>query len=413
MIGRSAFYILLTIIVAVTSCTASLASLGERQSLPPAEFIKVGNYWEYAYEYDRYSGDILYYGNITMRVASEEQRTVSGSAASVFVVDLSGAGLISGDWLGNPVTGTTDYSGEDVRLSSNFSIASEHMYWHEYMNYSSGTLEARSDADIAYDPVQDDMIGDTGLTVGSNFTSRSQMTIEQWINDSSTNETQFSQNQTSLTFTLISENNPVVTSAGSFLCDKYAVQFQSEENELWAYWYYSDKAGNYVKSEGSFSWIFGLVPIANLELRSYSYSTDNIRPEANAGDDQIVNEGDSVTFDGSLSSDNVGIVTYNWTFTDTIFVNISGVTAYHVFKSEGVYVVNLTVLDDAGNSDWDTMTVTVEKKNSSILGSNAILIGGIAVVVVIALVAILLLRKRKGKSTPDTSDSFVFTVPPE
>jgi len=99
--------------------------------------------------------------------------------------------------------------------------------------------------------------------------------------------------------------------------------------------------------------------------------------------------------------------------TDTIFVNISGVTAYHVFKSEGVYVVNLTVLDDAGNSDWDTMTVTVEKKSSSILGSNAILIGGIAVVVVIALVAILLLRKRKGKSTPDMSDSFVFTVPPE
>ena len=413
MTGRSVHIILLTVLIAIGSFATTLGSTSQDQTSSPVEYIKVGNCWEYAYEYDRYSDTIHYVGNITMRVAGEEQRVVSGEIANVFLVDLFGTGSISGDWFGNPVTGTLNLKGEDMRLHSNFSIVSEHMFWKEYMDYTTGTSNVTSNADITYEPALDDVIADTELAIGANFTSRSQMTIEQWMNDSTTNETQNAQNETSLTFTLVSQNLPVVTPAGSFLCDKYLVSFHTKENELNAMWYYSEKVGNYVKSEGAFSWIFSLVPIADLELRSYSYSTDNVPPKANAGEDQTVKMGDTVTLNGSASSDNVGIVTYNWTFADTNIVNLSGEVAHQVFASEGIYVINLTVSDGAGNSDWDTVNVTVEKKISSILGANAILIGGIVAVIVVAVAAVLFLRKRKGEKTPDTYESFVFTVPPK
>ncbi|MEE9489993.1 MAG: Ig-like domain-containing protein [Thermoplasmata archaeon] len=83
-------------------------------------------------------------------------------------------------------------------------------------------------------------------------------------------------------------------------------------------------------------------------------------PIADAGPVQIVNEDTVVTFNGSGSTDNVGVVDYRWTFIEGAnVVALIGVSPTHVFTEPGGYIVTLTVWDDAGWSGIDTMTVTV------------------------------------------------------
>lgn len=83
-------------------------------------------------------------------------------------------------------------------------------------------------------------------------------------------------------------------------------------------------------------------------------------PIANAGPDQIVNEDTVVTFNGSGSTDNVGVVDYRWTFIEGAnVVALIGVSPTYVFTEPGGYIVTLTVWDGAGWTGIDTMTVTV------------------------------------------------------
>jgi len=92
-----------------------------------------------------------------------------------------------------------------------------------------------------------------------------------------------------------------------------------------------------------------------------TYTVNDITaPVADAGPDQTVNSTDTVQFDGSLSTDNVGIVNYTWTFTyDSGPVQLWGATPTFVFVTPGVYDVTLTVTDAASNSDSDTVDITV------------------------------------------------------
>lgn len=82
-------------------------------------------------------------------------------------------------------------------------------------------------------------------------------------------------------------------------------------------------------------------------------------PAADAGADQEVSFGEAVTFDGSGSSDNVDVVSYEWTFDDGGQVTLTGVSPDYTFTEPGEFTVTLTVADDAGNEDSDTMVVTV------------------------------------------------------
>jgi hypothetical protein len=82
-------------------------------------------------------------------------------------------------------------------------------------------------------------------------------------------------------------------------------------------------------------------------------------PVADAGLDEIVDEGTLMTFDGSGSSDNVGIKNYSWTFTDGIPITLLGVQPTFNFENPGIFVVTLNITDAAGNWGIDTMTVTV------------------------------------------------------
>jgi PKD repeat protein len=82
-------------------------------------------------------------------------------------------------------------------------------------------------------------------------------------------------------------------------------------------------------------------------------------PTADAGADQEVSFGEEVTFDGSDSSDNVDIASYEWTFDDVGPETLTGATPAYTFTAPGDYTVTLTVADSAGNEDSDTMVVTV------------------------------------------------------
>ncbi|MBN2055789.1 PKD domain-containing protein, partial [bacterium] len=89
----------------------------------------------------------------------------------------------------------------------------------------------------------------------------------------------------------------------------------------------------------------------------------NDPPVADAGPDQNLDESDAVQgqwtvqFDGSGSTDDYGIYDYEWDFGDG--GSGSGVNPTHVYDAIGIYLVTLTVRDNALQSDDDTMTVTV------------------------------------------------------
>jgi len=87
-------------------------------------------------------------------------------------------------------------------------------------------------------------------------------------------------------------------------------------------------------------------------------SAPNVPPVAEAGADQTVVFGTTVTFDGSASRDEDGtIVLYSWNFGDGN--SDTGVTVSNIYDAAGVYEVTLTVTDDDGDTGVDTLTVTV------------------------------------------------------
>jgi PKD repeat protein len=81
-------------------------------------------------------------------------------------------------------------------------------------------------------------------------------------------------------------------------------------------------------------------------------------PVANAGQNQYVQVGQSVAFNGSGSTDNNGIASYLWNFGDG--ATGTGVTPTHTYTSVGTFTVSLMVTDVAGNSAASSSTVTVQ-----------------------------------------------------
>ena len=103
---------------------------------------------------------------------------------------------------------------------------------------------------------------------------------------------------------------------------------------------------------------------------SYGFSThmvkiigtdvlDDSPPIANAGPDQTVDEDTPVTFDGSLSYDNVGITSYTWKFTDGTQQALKDVNPTYIFANPGTYTVTLNVSDGAGHYAMDVMVIII------------------------------------------------------
>jgi PKD repeat protein len=85
----------------------------------------------------------------------------------------------------------------------------------------------------------------------------------------------------------------------------------------------------------------------------------NIAPAVAAGDDQSVNEGDTVSFTGSFTdAGSADTHTIAWDFGDGS-TTTGTLTPDHIYNDNGVYTVTLTVTDDDGGQTSDTLQATV------------------------------------------------------
>jgi len=88
-------------------------------------------------------------------------------------------------------------------------------------------------------------------------------------------------------------------------------------------------------------------------------TVNNVAPTVDAGGDQTVDEGDTVSFSGSFTDPGTcDTHTIEWDFGDGSTASGS-LNPTHVYCDNGSYTVVLTVTDDDGGSDTDTVTVTI------------------------------------------------------
>ncbi len=119
--------------------------------------------------------------------------------------------------------------------------------------------------------------------------------------------------------------------------------------------YRFDNAGHYVVllnvTDRTGNWDTGEMNIT---------AVDKEAPWAQAGDDQFVKKGDSVFFNAIMSSDNIGIVNFTWTFLyNGSIVELFGMSANHTFNITGNFNITLNVSDALGNWNTDELVVNV------------------------------------------------------
>jgi PKD repeat protein len=94
-------------------------------------------------------------------------------------------------------------------------------------------------------------------------------------------------------------------------------------------------------------------------------------PVAIARFDGMVDQGTTVTLDGSMSHDNVDIVSYLWTFQENgVTVTQEGASVDYPFNLIGTFAITLTVTDAEGNSDTDVQTLRVLDVTAPVISAN-------------------------------------------
>ena len=108
--------------------------------------------------------------------------------------------------------------------------------------------------------------------------------------------------------------------------------------------------------------------------------TDDAPPVANAGQDQTIQlPTDSVTLDGTRSTDDVRIITYRWKQTEgpTRGVRLSGERTARLGVaglSAGEYTFSLEVSDGEEQLDYDQVKVTVQPGRHMLIYENTLFI---------------------------------------
>ncbi len=100
--------------------------------------------------------------------------------------------------------------------------------------------------------------------------------------------------------------------------------------------------------------------LAGLLSAEAEAAPDQTPPVADAGPDQLIFVVMAIHLDGSGSTDDVAVAGHVWTFEyGGGTVTLEGEHAYFLFEVHGNYTVTLTVTDEAGNSDTDTVRLEV------------------------------------------------------
>ncbi len=121
----------------------------------------------------------------------------------------------------------------------------------------------------------------------------------------------------------------------------------------------------------------------------------------------LITEGDSITFDGSNSSDSAtdrSNLQFIWDDPNTAGATQDGAGEEFTIKFDkpGKYFVNLTVTDDDGRSSTASVLVEVkEKPSEGLFGmTTSTAVGAALGIIIVILVAVLLLRGRESDSVP-------------
>jgi hypothetical protein len=127
----------------------------------------------------------------------------------------------------------------------------------------------------------------------------------------------------------------------------------TNDDTNWQYYFMAKDA-----AENSFTWGSASDPYP-IAVR------DNDKPVAKAGEDKTAKPGDEVTFDGTMSSDNIGIANYIWKFTyGGTARSLTGIMPKFTFDTADFYVVTLNVTDATGNWDTDSLWVNVTEETT-------------------------------------------------
>jgi hypothetical protein len=131
----------------------------------------------------------------------------------------------------------------------------------------------------------------------------------------------------------------------------------------------------------------GLVEIAHMESDGYFYTTfpkaeplfdapyygSFYTPNPSQAGRPIV--GETLTFNGSgcydpddpYDASPGGIVSYKWDFGDGNITTTLGPIVTHVYSTNGIYRLNLTITDDEGATDWEIEDIPVKFHDIAII----------------------------------------------
>ncbi len=120
---------------------------------------------------------------------------------------------------------------------------------------------------------------------------------------------------------------------------------------------------------------FGDISYFNGNVRdNYPIFLDSIAPNANTGPDMKIDLGDVYHFDATDSTDDQMVTDFEWSFQYNGEEVVRDIAEFDFqFDIAGVYDCELTVADFAGNSDTDTITITVEDSSPPVLLHKGIL----------------------------------------
>jgi PKD repeat protein/fibronectin type 3 domain-containing protein len=142
------------------------------------------------------------------------------------------------------------------------------------------------------------------------------------------------------------------------------VRWDWEDDDVWdTSWSTSKIAYHQYVALGTFTIVLEIRDTGGLSssvTNQVTVTADSTKPTPSAGADQTIDEDTVVAFDGSTSTDNIGVTAYAWTFTDVIIKTLSGSKPTYTFSTPGVYTVTMNVSDAAGNWAVDTVVITVE-----------------------------------------------------
>ena len=141
---------------------------------------------------------------------------------------------------------------------------------------------------------------------------------------------------------------------------------------------------------------------------STSPTADDIPPVAMALGNLEVEPGDDVVFNGSRSTDNVGVVNWTWFFIyNEKDYTIYGERTTFDFEEARTYSVQLTVRDAAGNQNSTVFTVTVGSKEvQTSKGVSPWVWPVVVVIVIVVLVLSLAFIRRSGPAKPIGEDPY-------